>query len=312
MSTLDLERLRQPEYTGENRCIPCTVTNVVITVGLVLAVWYGWTVLVGSLAWLVGGLVLVGGLAAIWLRGYLVPGTPTLTKQYFPESVLRVFDKEPTADTPGGFDTGAVETEDDAAATAEETAADHDEADTDADAETAAETEEIDAEELLLSAGVVTPCANEDDLCMTEGFRVNWRGRMTAMDDDGAEQIALAHELDLEPEEIEFTEYGNAFVALNDGQRLGQWESQPALVADLAAARELPRWVDGWEALPVKSRSQLLSGLRVFLDDCPGCDGSVSIGVETVESCCRSREVVATNCEGCDARLLEMRYQESA
>ena len=28
------DRLRQPEYTGENRCTPCTVVNVVIASNL--------------------------------------------------------------------------------------------------------------------------------------------------------------------------------------------------------------------------------------------------------------------------------------
>lgn len=31
----------------------------------------------------------------IYLRGYLVPGTPTLTERYFPERVLRLFGKDP-------------------------------------------------------------------------------------------------------------------------------------------------------------------------------------------------------------------------
>lgn len=34
-------------------------------------------------------------LFAVYLRGYLVPGTPTITKRYFPERVLRSFGKQP-------------------------------------------------------------------------------------------------------------------------------------------------------------------------------------------------------------------------
>jgi hypothetical protein len=39
--------------------------------------------------------IAIAGLSAtiIYLRGYLVPGTPTLTKRYFPDQVLRWFDK---------------------------------------------------------------------------------------------------------------------------------------------------------------------------------------------------------------------------
>ena len=42
-----------------------------------------------------GGLiVLTGGLGAIYFRGYLVPGTPTLTMRYFPPWLLELFGKE--------------------------------------------------------------------------------------------------------------------------------------------------------------------------------------------------------------------------
>ncbi|MEM4781229.1 MAG: hypothetical protein QXG03_06690 [Halalkalicoccus sp.] len=66
-----LARLERPEYTGENRCWPCTVGNaVILTVGcLALA-------LVSPLFALV---VLLVGSGAIALRGYLVPYTPELT-----------------------------------------------------------------------------------------------------------------------------------------------------------------------------------------------------------------------------------------
>jgi hypothetical protein len=54
-------------------------------------------------------------LAVIALRGYLVPYTPTLTKRYLPDSVLRRFEKHPPdripmtrADTDAGVDTGCL------------------------------------------------------------------------------------------------------------------------------------------------------------------------------------------------------------
>ncbi|SEO97240.1 hypothetical protein SAMN04487948_10981 [Halogranum amylolyticum] len=83
-----LDRYRQPEYTGENRCTPCTVVNLAIAVVLSVAVGVSFTPL---------GVVVAGvSLLAIYLRGYLVPGTPTLTKRYLPEQVLQWFDKRPT------------------------------------------------------------------------------------------------------------------------------------------------------------------------------------------------------------------------
>lgn len=82
-----LDRLRQPAYTGENRCWPCTAVNSVI--GGVAAV------AVGVVAPPVGVAVAVVAAAAIYLRGYLVPGTPTLTKRYLPDRVLGWFGKAP-------------------------------------------------------------------------------------------------------------------------------------------------------------------------------------------------------------------------
>ncbi|MFB6107479.1 MAG: hypothetical protein ABEJ82_01400 [Haloplanus sp.] len=81
------DRLRRPEYTGENRCLPCTVVNVII--GVVVAA------VVGALFGPVGALAaLAVSLGAVYFRGYLVPGTPTLTMRYLPPRVLELFGKE--------------------------------------------------------------------------------------------------------------------------------------------------------------------------------------------------------------------------
>lgn len=88
-----LSALRQPEYTGENRCAPCTVVN------LLLAALLAGPVAVVSPP--LGATAFAGGLLAIYLRGYLVPGTPELTKRYLPPAVLRLFGKEPVPRTLG-------------------------------------------------------------------------------------------------------------------------------------------------------------------------------------------------------------------
>ncbi len=89
MSVVD--SLRQPEYTGENRCTPCTAFNLVVTAALAAAVWI-------RLDPLAAVVVFALGAATIYFRGYLVPGTPTLTKRYLPAPVLRAFGKEPLSD----------------------------------------------------------------------------------------------------------------------------------------------------------------------------------------------------------------------
>ena len=259
------DRVRQPEYTGENRCIPCTVTNLVIAV-----------VLAGVLAWLwvpAGVAFFLVAIASIWLRGYLVPGTPELTKRYFPDWLLAKFDKLPEPEP--------------------------------------IPSEAFDAESILLDGGVVEPCAEVDDLCLTAAFDDAWSGRIRALRDEATLRTELTEQLGID-DEVSFESHGGAYVAESTQGRIGQWESRAALLADLAAARELPEWLDDWERLSARQRSQLLGGLRVFVEQCPTCDGPVTADTEVVESCCRSSTVVAVTCDDCDSRLLEAPYNEKA
>lgn len=266
MSQGVLDRVRRPEYTGENRCLPCTATNLLIAAVVTAAL----AVLVPPAA-LVFAVVAIG---SIWLRGYLVPGTPELTKRYFPEWLLAKFDKAPTPDR-----------EPISAA-------------------------DFDPETVLLESGVVEPCEGED-LCLTDDFERAWRGHIDAMADDDALRVELAEQLGLDAEEVTFESHGDAYLARDGTARIGQWESRSALLADLAAATELPEWVE-WDRLDSRARSQLLSGLRVFVETCPNCGGIVTADTETVESCCRSHTVVAVGCENCGDRLLEVPYEDAA
>lgn len=76
-------RFRNPKYTGHNRCWPCTALNV----GVVLLIGTGLTVLGGAVVALPAVVV---GLAVVWLRGYLVPGTPRIGRK-LPEPVRSRF-----------------------------------------------------------------------------------------------------------------------------------------------------------------------------------------------------------------------------
>lgn len=264
-----LDAFRRTEYTGENRCTPCTIVNAVIAIALAVMVWWAAPLdALGSAA--AGGAVLVGATGAIWLRGYLVPGTPWLTRTYFPDWVLRYFD--------------------------------HDEPAPEVDVEPA---------EVLAAADAVTECEDVDDLCLTDGFRAAWYDRMDALRGTDATRAALGAVLDLPAADIDLEEHTGAFVAMaaqpdrGRRRRVGQWESPGAYLADMAAARELEDRVPGWTELSAPARGRVLNGLRVFLDECPSCGGTVTFGEETVESCCSLREVVAVTCEDCGDRLFE-------
>jgi hypothetical protein len=251
-------RLCRPEYTGENRCLPCTAVNLVIAAGLT-----GATATVSLPAAAAVGAV---SLASIYGRGYLVPGTPELTKRYLPERVLGWFGKaevEPTA------------------------AADPD----------------FDVVDFLGRTGVLVDDA--DDVALAPAFEAALGEAALAFGDEATVTAAAADLLAVEPDRLSFAAVGDAWRVLFDDTTLGRWESRAAFVADLAAHATLDEWTDEWASVPNAARGRTVSAIRACLETCPVCAGDVSLGTERVSSCCREYEVVAATCADCDARLFE-------
>lgn len=281
MATRMIERFRQPEYTGENRCMACTAVNTVLAVvfAAVVAVGVGTvsTTAVGAGA---GVGFLAVSAASIWLRGYLVPGTPELTKQYMPEWMLAWFGKAP--EQASGLD-GA--------------------GDEDGDPEPV----EVDPEQVLVDAGAVEPCEDIDDLCLEETFADAWQTEIDAIDDIAVDDALATFGFD--EADYELSHHGDA-VLLNRGpHRVGQWPSEAALIADVAGARVLADRYVAWEDMEPVAKGRVLNGLRVFLETCP--DGSpAEFQEETVESCCSSYDVVTVECTGSGERLFEQRVDE--
>ena len=259
-----LGRLKNPAYTGENRCVPCTAVNLLIAAAASAIAW-----IVAPIAAVV---VATGSVLAIYLRGYLVPGTPTLTKRYFPDWLLAWFDKAPA----GGK----------------------------------RDVEDVDVQAFLLEAGVVHE--GEVDLELEPAFGDAWRDRMAAVGEERTEAELLADLLDVPEERFEIVEHGDAFVVRSDGHRVGQWESRPAFVADMAGADVLSSRAPAWSSLSLAARSEVLGALRLFVERCPACDAPVTLDQDVVESCCREIDVVAATCQGCGARLFESPFDPDA
>ncbi|MFC7176178.1 hypothetical protein [Halosegnis marinus] len=250
-------RLRRPEYTGENRCLPCTAVNLVIAAGLT-----GATALVSPPA----ALAVAGvSLASIYLRGYLVPGTPELTKRYLPERVLAWFGKAevapPVADA--DFDTVAF----------------------------------LDRTGVVVERG--------DDVALHPDFAAALADAAFDLNGEAPARAAAADLLAVDPERVDFAPGATAWRVTLDGSTLGRWESRAAFVADLAAHEALGEWTDEWGLVPGGARGRTLSAIRACLDTCPVCEGDIQLGTQLVTSCCREYEVVAATCADCDARLFE-------
>lgn len=251
-----LARLEQPAYTGDNRCLPCTVVNVGIATVIAAAIAAVTDVPAGVAAL---GLFLL----LIRFRGYLVPGTPALTRRYLPERVLEAFGKSPsTAPTIDTVSPGELAT-------------------------------------VLTAADVAATRGPELELAPS--FRTRWNERLDG--DDAAEPDGDEIASMLGVDEIERLDDAS-FVL--EGRKRVRWESTAALAADVTAAAELRTRIDGWDALTVDERRDLLTGLRLLRDRCPACGDAVTTTAETLEHCCRrSRVGIRAVCEGCDRPLVE-------
>ena len=262
--------LRDPRYTGANRCLPCTVVNLAITAVLALGV--------SLVSVPLGVVTAVIGVAAVAVRGYLVPGTPTLTKRYLPDRVLAWFDKGPAGET-GPFDVDGDPS--------------------------GADSDPVDAGAVLVEAGVLVDDPVLDDLVVEPSFETTWIDRARELADRDDDPAALARLLDVDAEAVDLVDRGHAFVASVDGVRAGRWESRQAFLVDMAADELIGRHRDDWRSQSTARRSELLGGLRLFVESCPTCDGTVTLDTRVVESCCRQYDVLAATCDGCGARLFE-------
>lgn len=256
-----IAKVRRPEYTGENRCRPCTVLNVVIAAFVALAMA---VVSRGG-----GAFVFLASLGTIYLRGYLVPGTPTITETYFPDWLLDWFDKQPTSTE------RAIES----------TATAH-----------------IESAETLVAGNVLTPAPDGEGYSLTATFRDAWEERIRSdrARGLGPEDVRAMFDAD------DITQHGErSFVV--DKQKSVRWDSEAAFVADVAAATELRERVGAWSTFDGTERTDLLDDLRVLLDRCPACDGALTTTEEYFEPCCRRKAQTVTEsvCEECGTMVAE-------
>lgn len=261
-----ISRLRQPEYTGENRYVPCTVGNLIIAV-VVSRLIAGRSKLAGM-----SSLSVFTGL--IYLRGYLIPGTPTLTKRYFPNWVLRLFNEQPVARLTSGA--------------------------------------EIELEAALQRAGAIESSSG-DEIRLTESFRTTWLENAESIRNHDLRRSQLAELMDVTDEQLMLTdqEMGTLLVLANGEDSdsddiIAQWESDAAILADIAAGYELRERSPDWNDFSPQARCYILRGVRAFADTCPACGGTVHTSEGTVDSCCGQTEVKSVHCQNCDSRLLEV------
>lgn len=273
-----LDRVRQPRYTGENRCLPCTAINVAIAGGASLLLGLG-NVALGAAAF-------AAALAVIYLRGYLVPGTPALTERFLPDRVLAAFEKAPPGET-GADD---QEEEDSSWETVEKVRREREAG--------------IEPAEFLEEVGAVEPCEDgEAERCPTEAFAAavdRTLERDAARNPDPAIVAAL---FDADADDV--SREDRDYPAYRVGHRVRRWPSPAALRLDVATDAALSEWTDRWAEVPVRHRHATRELLRSLRERCPDCGGELEARERTVESCCRTGQVTAVDCADCGERVLE-------
>ena len=200
-----VDALRRPEYTGPNRCWPCTGVNAVAVVlaSLVAAVVSGPAALV----------VLLAGAALIYFRGYVVPGTPAVAPR-----LVRRLGLAPYFDhvAPGGTDGSHDRESDDLAGAEHEPAA---------------------LLGAMLEAGVVVE-DDDGDLYLADAFAAAWTDEMARLRDLDDDALAAAT-ADVVPFDAEGTVRFDGVSVEGDGGAV--WLRPVHAVADVAAVRAMAR-----------------------------------------------------------------------
>lgn len=267
--TSQLDRLRNSAHTGENRCVPCTVVNVAIAAVASALLWFV-TVELAAVAF-------VASLATIYLRGYLVPGTPALTKRYLPDRIRAVFDDHHVDDDEPTFETlKQLER---------------------------ARKSAVNPSEFLQNVGALEPTADGTDLQITDEFADAVHRHAESGTDESVRTSALAAIFDVDPAEVTFLD--RDYPAIELDIRIRKWPSAAALTADVAAHAALAERTDRWAEVPVLQRREILRSLRGFHDECVDCGGPVRFSEDVVDSCCGQHEVTTVACADCGQRFLE-------
>jgi hypothetical protein len=224
---------------------------------------------------LLAGVFLTVGILLIAFVGYLVPGTPYLTRRFFPKRVLAWFGKEPP-----------------------ETPVEHVE-------EIENDPEDGGDIDRLVRVGALST-VEDDSFVLGEQFEERWRSNIDDLrNDERGQREVFADIVGVDPSEVHFEpiEETGAFSVRIGENDVSQWMSRAAFVADIAANEVLSTIDQGWENLSLQDRHRLLMGLRQFLEACPLCDGALVEENEATESCCWSINAITARCDDCGSRL---------
>ena len=262
------QKLKDEDYTGENRCLPCTAVNLFFAAIFGMLAWVAISSVSSSpLGFRAGVFLFVLSCLIIYFRGYLVPGTPTLTKRYLPRWVLALFGKDPGI-TAVRLDDGS-----------------------------------LDTLGSLRQGMILTD--HDGEAVLTEEFERQLTERAADSSvEDAPSRLETA--LSAEHESVDVRPQSDGAVELHVGDHETRgWPTVDAVRIDVATATVLESTLPEWDALSSQERFTLLREVRSRLDTCPLCDGVLMIDGGFVESCCAMDLVSTLVCTDCTATLHE-------
>ncbi len=141
------------------------------------------------------------------------------------------------------------------------------------------------------------------DLMLSPSARREWWNAVLAVA-NRSDPALLSEIAGDRPTEAQFQWVGDQYTALDGEKLLGSWPSRSAFLADAAADQVFRGRLPYWDALSTDQRSRILTGFRLFLDECPTCEGEISVSVGSTHGSMLKQPIVG-HCRGCNDRLFE-------
>lgn len=161
----------------------------------------------------------------------------------------------------------------------------------------------VSVERLLKAYELVIVDRFTGDLLLSPSARRDWWAAV--LDLTGGSDPALLSEMaGDQATTAQLQVAGNHYIALDGDELLGSWPSRSAVVADAAADRVFRDRLPYWEHLSIEHRSRILTGFRLFVEECPTCEDEISVNVRPERGTTGDQPIVGT-CQGCNDRLFE-------
>lgn len=253
-------RIFNPEHTGENRCYPCTIVNIVITFGCGLIIGH-----FGN--YYISGLLIVTGLVLIYIRGYLVPGTPSLAQILLPK---RLFSLLPGEELSKSSNSISIEIE-----------------------------SHLQQHSILEASHT----GEDKDFQLHSSIKTRWVHLIRSYQmEEAMEQLQTSVEAS---DDMEFFAIPEGYIAMHKGKQIGRWESKQAFLIHMSSFELLDALLPRWDCYRIDEKNLLSVGLRLFTPICP-CGSDITEGMGKIRTCCGSKSVYKIKCQETEIDLLEV------